>query len=230
LKIKKSFFLCCLIYIASYTCFSATERDNNKYINHPGKNIYLHGPGKNSTPDNSFSTSKENNKIACANCHRRSGYGTSEGGMLVPPITGNILFNEREFKYKQLRPQKSRPITRSAYTDESLKRAIRDGIDANGRPLDLLMPRYNLSEPELNKLVRYLKSLGKEKVDGVDESTIHMATIISPYSSKSNIQSHVDQSVKVTHPGINNGNIHLTECGNFISGNLMAIPKHGMNN
>ena len=45
------------------------------------------------------------------------------------------------------------------YTDETIKRAIREGIDPAGKPLDLTMPRWKMSDKDLNDTVEYLKTL-----------------------------------------------------------------------
>ena len=34
----------------------------------------------------------EDPAAACVNCHRRSGFGTEEGRIVIPPINGEYLF------------------------------------------------------------------------------------------------------------------------------------------
>jgi hypothetical protein len=46
-----------------------------------------------------------------------------------------------------------------AFTEESVKRSITDGVDPAGHPLDTAMPRYSLSDSDLVDLVAYLKRL-----------------------------------------------------------------------
>ena len=43
------------------------------------------------------------------------------------------------------------------YDDESLRRAITDGLDPAGEPLDEAMPRWSMSRQDLDDLVAYLK-------------------------------------------------------------------------
>ena len=50
--------------------------------------------------------------------------------------------------------------TRAPYTDALLARAITQGVDSSGQQLDTSMPRWMLSEPELQDLLKYLKRLG----------------------------------------------------------------------
>lgn len=115
-------------------------------------------------------------QVICGTCHRRSGMGSSEGDQVIPALAGDML-------YKPLRLPTSRdplaPTQRPAYTEEALKRAIRSGIDSNGRPLDPLMPRYALTDQELDLLIGYLKTLSVNHSPGVDDKQIHFSTIIA---------------------------------------------------
>jgi len=45
------------------------------------------------------------------------------------------------------------------YTEETLKRAITRGIDPAGEPLDELMPRWRMSERDLDDLVEFIMTL-----------------------------------------------------------------------
>jgi len=69
---------------------------------------------------------------------------------------------------------------REPYTDALLARAIREGVDSEGRPLSYLMPTYALGDADMASLIAYLKALDKRRVPGVTESTLHLATIITP--------------------------------------------------
>jgi hypothetical protein len=119
---------------------------------------------------------------ACSNCHRRSGLGQIEGRIIIPPIAGPYLFHPRATDRDDLdlpfvdgmRPD------RDPYTDATLARAIRDGIGADGRPLNYLMPHYTLSEPDMAAIMGYLKGLMPARVPGVTDSVLHFATIITP--------------------------------------------------
>lgn len=134
----------------------------------------------------------EGTQLNCANCHRRSGFGSSEGAAFVPPVTGAVLYREKEprgldnlrrlFQEVQpvwLRERLRDPRPRPAYTDESLAVALREGRDPAGRELDPLMPRYQLSDEDATHLVAYLKSLSTSPAPGVDASAIHFATVIT---------------------------------------------------
>ena len=116
------------------------------------------------------------NQVICDTCHRRSGMGATEGQEVVPAITGDILFEPLRLPTSQ--PDLA-PILRPAYTDELLRRAIRDGIGSNGEPLGGFMPRYVLSDADMDGLIAYLKSLDSSPAPGVTDTDMHFATIVS---------------------------------------------------
>jgi hypothetical protein len=129
---------------------------------------------------------------ASASCHRRSGFGTSEGGVYIPRVTGPVLFQPRQprradlfrnlYQEAQPAPYSARlrdPRLRPAYTPETLATAVREGRDPTGRALDPLMPRYRLSDGEMADLTAYLRGLAAAPSPGVDGETIHFATVIT---------------------------------------------------
>ncbi|MEJ2508193.1 MAG: ABC transporter substrate-binding protein [Gammaproteobacteria bacterium] len=121
------------------------------------------------------------NQLACAQCHRRSGLGSSEGGTVFPPINGRALFAPKQSRRAELGGVRTPgQAQRPAYTRASLIRAIRDGIDPSGRELNRLMPRYALNPADVEKLVDYLATLSTEPSPGVTDSELHLATIIAP--------------------------------------------------
>ncbi len=118
----------------------------------------------------------------CVNCHRPSGLGAVEGGILCPPITAKYLFR-RGIRYGSTEERETShevPVGRSVYTDATLARAIRDGIDPDGRTLKYLMPRYKLGDAAMSSLIAYLKKLSSGPVPGVTADTLNFATIITP--------------------------------------------------
>ncbi len=91
--------------------------------------------------------------IVCANCHGAGGKGGREGNIVMADITYGTL----------TRPLPASPPwnkARAPYTDALLARAITQGLDSSGQQLDTSMPRWILSEPELQDLLKYLKRLG----------------------------------------------------------------------
>jgi hypothetical protein len=149
-----------------------------------GKRIYQKGilsDGTIITAVTQKDVSLSGTTIICADCHRRSGFGSSEGGTLVPPIAGSILFNPRNEQRRELYSQRSEgPGSRPAYTNESFAKAIREGINPVGRTLNELMPKYSISEKELSYLSAYLKSIDSSMAPGITDNLIHFATIVTP--------------------------------------------------
>lgn len=119
---------------------------------------------------------------ACVNCHRRSGLGSSEARITIPPITGQYLFVPRGKRLEELGIPfvDTARINHEPYTEESLARAIREGIGANGRPLNYLMPRYQIDDAAMGELIAYLKDMKVGPAPGVTSSVLHFATIITP--------------------------------------------------
>jgi len=105
-----------------------------------------------------------------------------EGRQLIPPVTGRFLFHPRAGRAEQL----DLPLFRAAradrepYTDATLARAIRDGIDSEGKLLSYLMPRFALADTDMASLIAYLKGLDPTRVPGVSATELHFATIITP--------------------------------------------------
>lgn len=46
------------------------------------------------------------------------------------------------------------------YTDKLIRRAITDGLNPAGERLDRTMPRYKMTEEDLEDLVEFIKTLG----------------------------------------------------------------------
>jgi hypothetical protein len=120
---------------------------------------------------------------ACVNCHQRSGFGSGERGtqVLIPPIAGAYLFHPRARSTEQrdLPYVDGMRVDREPYTQQSLARAIREGIDSQGRALSPLMPRFKLSDPDMVALIGYLKSFPVGQTPGVTDKELHFATVIA---------------------------------------------------
>lgn len=134
----------------------------------------------------------EGTQLNCAGCHRRSGFGSSEGAAFVPAVTGALLYGARSqngadnFRrlFQEVQPARFRarvrePRPRPAYTDEALTAALRTGVDPTGRTLDPLMPRYRLTDGEARHLAAYLKTLSAAPPPGVTRTEIHFATVVA---------------------------------------------------
>lgn len=161
-----------------------------------GRRLYVYGERADGSPITG--TTKGDVRIAgrafaCASCHRPSGFGASEGGNFVPPVTGPVLFQPRvpdrneRFRelYQQVQPaaywaRVRQARMRPAYDKALLARALEKGVDAGGNDLDPVMPRYDLSDADLANLTAYLRGLSATLDPGVDPKTLHIATVFAP--------------------------------------------------
>jgi ABC-type branched-subunit amino acid transport system substrate-binding protein len=160
-----------------------------------GRELYWHGTTPSGTPLQATIANDikvDGSQFSCVNCHRPSGFGGSEGGKYIPPITGPILISPRQLNrnriYTKLFEESQptgfatdvrKPRMRPAYTGKTLADALRNGVDPAGRKLDLQMPRYGLGDPDVANLVAYLKTLSAAPSPGVDSEVIHLATVVS---------------------------------------------------
>lgn len=95
--------------------------------------------------------------LPCMGCHGADGHGGIIGVLFyqieVPPVTWQVLSNPAPTGPDKLE-------TRPAYNEQTVARAIRDGIKSDGTRLDVLtMPRYSLGAQDVNDLIGYLKTL-----------------------------------------------------------------------
>lgn len=149
-----------------------------------GQRIYRKGVGSRGQPIQALGAGQtvlNGAAAACTGCHRRSGYGSSEGQFSVRPITAAALFEEQALAVRSPRIRAQLGTRqRPAYDDALLARALANGLDSAGKPLEPLMPRYALSPQDLQALSAYLATLSRESAPGVDEQEIHFATVIQP--------------------------------------------------
>lgn len=92
--------------------------------------------------------------MTCATCHGPEGRGGRVTMMMgtfeAPDIRHSTLTEgEHDDAHAEHPP----------YTDELIKRAITQGLDPAGEPLDWPMPRWRMSEDDLNDLLDFLKTL-----------------------------------------------------------------------
>lgn len=93
--------------------------------------------------------------MACASCHGPDGRGgrvrMMMGGFVAPDIRYKTLTSETaEHAGGEEHPP---------YTDETIKQAIAQGVDPAGRPLEWPMPRWTMTEADLEDLLAFLKTL-----------------------------------------------------------------------
>lgn len=90
---------------------------------------------------------------SCVDCHGVNGRGgvpVMMGEEIPPDITYKALIIEGGHGEEEGHPP---------YTDETIKISIRDGINPGGELLDPTMPRWQMSDRDLDDLLEYLKIL-----------------------------------------------------------------------
>jgi ABC-type branched-subunit amino acid transport system substrate-binding protein len=140
----------------------------------------------------------DSSAFSCVSCHMRSGLGSVEGGVFTTPTNGRTLYEQRDLlgtgnnkpagmsmtdakkdaKNGIFAPQP--PSARPAYSDATLAKVLREGVDPAGRVLDPIMPRYLLEDADMAILITYLKNLSTEYSPGVDKNFIRFATVVAP--------------------------------------------------
>jgi hypothetical protein len=156
-----------------------------------GQSIYLAGRDANGTTIKAVLNDLESDAaLACANCHRESGLGTSESGITVPPVSWRFLGVDQPVD-KQSRFY-SLQNRRPAYSTELVHRLLTTGITSRGEQANPLMPRYDVTEQQTGHLIEYLKTLFPADDPGVDGETIKIATVIDTRLAHDEQQQHVE--------------------------------------
>lgn len=93
---------------------------------------------------------------SCIECHGVDGKGGTVPMMCskeTPSITYHDLTEEKH------EAQGGEEEEHPPYTDETIKKAITDGIEPDGEELDPCMPKWKISDEDLNDVIEYLKTL-----------------------------------------------------------------------
>ncbi len=88
----------------------------------------------------------------CAGCHGSDGHGLRTMMFTTPNITYPNLADPLGMR----EPDGSRGPT---YTDDLIRRAVVEGIGADGERLDIAMPRWQMSDEDWDDLLLFLKTL-----------------------------------------------------------------------
>jgi len=107
----------------------------------------------------------------CSRCHGTDGRGRTEGGVRMPKVWWSHLTAPSGV-------QTYLGGVRPPYTDATVARAIREGLDSAGAPLDGLMPRYDMDDGDLGDLLAYLKAIETEQAPGVDATMLRIGTLL----------------------------------------------------
>jgi len=132
--------------------------------------------------------------VRCGNCHGPEGRGRPEGGIRPVDITWSELTKSYGHDHEGRRRH-------PPFDEASLKRAVTEGVDPGGHPLDGAMPRFTISGRDWKALVAYLKVLELQQDPGVGSETLRLGTLL-PASGrfadlgqavKGILQAHLDE-------------------------------------
>ena len=167
-----------------------------------GRRIYQDGILENGETLQGMSAAQvtvKGKQAACTVCHRKSGLGSSEGANIIRPIVGRYIFPAQKSKADtqvtselHKRALYAPASTRAEYTPGAFAKVLRLGVDYNGQSLDQLMPRYNLNDKDIAALTAYLNTLSSRADPGVDQESIHFATVVMPGAKPSESKAMLD--------------------------------------
>lgn len=109
--------------------------------------------------------------VACGNCHGEDGRGRAESGVVPPDIRWSELVKPYGHHHDSGRRH-------GPFDEQSLRRAVFDGVDPSGNTLGPAMPRYAMSARDFNALAAYLKKLEFQRDPGVGEQVLRIGTLL----------------------------------------------------
>jgi cytochrome c oxidase subunit 2 len=124
-----------------------------------GEQIYFTATSQRGTPITSDMGMgmMQGGTLACATCHGADGRGGQVRMMMG-------VFEAPDIRYRTLTSEEhgeegEEGMEHEPFTDEAIKRAITEGVEPNGEPLDRPMPRWSMTDEDLDDLVEFLKTL-----------------------------------------------------------------------
>jgi mono/diheme cytochrome c family protein len=142
------------------SCISPFRWGSSYSYGSNGERIYFTAESSSGEPITYSGSIRMMHSITCANCHGPEGKGGRVNMMMSyfdsPNITWHVLTQEEGHNEE---PGKGEHEEHPPYTEVTLKRAITGGVDPAGERLDDEMPRWRMSEKDLNDLVEFIKTL-----------------------------------------------------------------------
>ncbi len=191
------YFVIILLVSWAVTSPARSEGNNDNKSHLIGQTIYRQGILPSGKPAEAFVMKDipvSGSMFSCESCHRKSGLGSIEANVIVPPVNGRMLYKSQESWDSWTRhsntndlsskPRKVPPFFRDqdyrpAYTDETLAHIIKKGISPAGKQINPIMPTYNIGDYDMQQLIRYLKHISSVYSPGVTDNTIRFATVIT---------------------------------------------------
>jgi len=127
-----------------------------------GAQIYFTGTSQRGTPIRAEMGAgmgrMRGSRLTCASCHGPDGRGGEIQMMMrvieVPDIRYETLISGEHGGHAQEDEE-----AHQSYTEETIKRAITEGVEPDDEPLEWPMPRWSMRDEDLDDLVSFLKTL-----------------------------------------------------------------------
>lgn len=127
-----------------------------------GQRIYYTGAGRNGAIDREWGVSGRLPgmmgrgrgglaRMGCVICHREDGRGGRAGMMGISAVVPDI-------RYEKLTSEDASDDA-ERWTDRDIARAIREGVEPDGKELNELMPRWDMDDEDMSDTIDYLKEL-----------------------------------------------------------------------
>jgi len=140
-----------------------------------GRQVYITGASPSGTPIQAFFGKDllevPGESATCVSCHGYDGLGRTESGV----IPSNITWSQIMKSYGHIHPD---GLEHGAFTVESLKSYMEDGIYPGRKQGDPSMPVYWFAKQDLDDLVAYLKKLDSYLDPGISDSQIRIGTLL----------------------------------------------------
>lgn len=94
---------------------------------------------------------------ACVTCHGAEGKGGDVPHMCSVEAASITYHDLTEEEHEEHTEEEEEP--HPPYTDETIKQAIKEGLNPAGEELDPCMPRWQMSDEDLGDVLEYLKTL-----------------------------------------------------------------------
>lgn len=98
--------------------------------------------------------------MACVFCHGENGRGGTVRMMMQTFVAPSIQYSNLTAEaHGEDEAEGEGHEEHPPYTDETIKRAITESVDPAGEPLEWMMPRWDMTDQQLEDLIAYLKTL-----------------------------------------------------------------------
>ena len=140
-----------------------------------GKHIYVKGTSPAGRPITSYFgkdlIEMPGERATCTSCHGYDGLGRPESGVIPTNVTWDYMMKS----YGHIHPT---GVEHAAFTEESLKSYMRDGIYPGGVKGDPSMPVYVMADEDLDDLIAYLKIIGAVPDPGISDDAVRVWTVV----------------------------------------------------